>query len=84
MGRSKQRSGALNAAKISYGLYQCNECKKNTRRKDIEVNHKIAIGKFIDWDTFIERLFCDTSMLEVVCKSCHKLITKGQRKNGAI
>jgi len=79
-GRSKQRQGALNAAKISYGVYQCAECKKHTRRKDINVDHIIAIGRFTTFDLYIERLFCDSSGLRVLCKSCHKSKTKADMK----
>lgn len=75
-GRSKQRQGALNAAKISYGIYQCAMCKKHTRRKDIHVDHIVAVGKFTSFDLYIERLFCDTSGLRVLCKTCHKVKTK--------
>jgi 5-methylcytosine-specific restriction endonuclease McrA len=75
-GRSKQRQGALNAAKIAYGLYRCAECSTHTRRKDIHVDHIIAIGRFTTFDLYIERLFCDTSGLRVLCKTCHKVKTK--------
>lgn len=79
-GRSKQRQSALNAAKISYGIYQCAECKKSTRRKDIHVDHIIAVGKFTSFDIYIERLFCDTVGLRILCKPCHKIKTKADVK----
>lgn len=74
-GKSQQRRGALNAAKVSYGMYQCDECKLIHKRKDIDVDHIIPIGKFVTFDLYIERLFCDTSGLRVLCKPCHKLKT---------
>jgi 5-methylcytosine-specific restriction endonuclease McrA len=79
-GRSKQRQGALNAAKISYGLYRCAECKQTNKRKNIEVDHIVAIGRFTTFDLYIERLFCDTSGLRVLCKMCHKGKTKTDMK----
>lgn len=79
-GKSKQRQGALNAAKISYGIYKCAKCLKSTRRKDINVDHIIPVGKFSTFDLYIERLFCDTSGLRVLCKSCHKVKTKADVK----
>lgn len=79
-GRSKQRRDALNVAKISYGLYQCEQCKSHTRRKDINVDHIIAIGKFTTFDIYIEKLFCETSGLRVLCKACHKIKTKSDIK----
>lgn len=80
-GRSQQRYGALNAAKISYGTYKCANCLKPTRRKDINVDHIIPVGKFTTFDLYIERLFCDTSGLMVLCKSCHKIKTKSDVNN---
>jgi 5-methylcytosine-specific restriction endonuclease McrA len=84
-GRSKQRHSALKSAKIDYGKYRCASCGKIYRRKEIEVDHIIAVGKFKDFDTYIERLFCDSNGLAVLCKGCHKKKTmKDNRrmKNG--
>ena len=33
------------------------------------------IGKFIDWNTFVERLFCPASNLQMLCKECHQIKT---------
>jgi len=74
--RSKQRQSALKLARISYGLYTCGECKSTCKRKEIEVDHIIPVGKFITFDLYIERLFCDTKGLRVLCKECHKAKTK--------
>lgn len=78
--KSKQRQGALNAAKISYGLYKCSDCKQTHKRKNIEVDHIIAIGRFTTFDLYIERLFCDTSGIRVLCKPCHKVKTKSDKQ----
>jgi hypothetical protein len=79
-GRSKQRQSALYNAKVAYGQYRCAKCCKIYRRKEIEVDHIIAVGKFKDFDTYIERLFCDSSKLAVLCKDCHKKKTKIDNK----
>jgi hypothetical protein len=75
-GRSKQRQGALKRAKVKYGHYRCECCLQVYRRKDIEVDHIKAVGRFVDWDTYIERLFCDSNKLAVLCKKCHSIKTK--------
>jgi 5-methylcytosine-specific restriction endonuclease McrA len=75
-GRSKQRQSALKSARVSYGKYKCAHCGKIFRRKEIEVDHRVAVGKFVSFDLFIERLFCDSSGLDVVCKGCHKSKSK--------
>lgn len=75
-GRSKQRQNALKKAKIKYGHYKCECCGEVFRRKDINVDHIVAIGRFKDWDTYIKRLFCESNKLAVLCISCHAEKTK--------
>jgi len=80
-GKSLQRNGALKSAKVERGKYRCACCGKVFRRKDIEVDHKVAVGRFIDFDTYVERLFCDTKGLQVLCRLCHKNKTKKDIKS---
>jgi 5-methylcytosine-specific restriction endonuclease McrA len=80
-GRSKQRSSALRAAKISYGKYECADCGEIFKRKEIEVDHKIPVGRFEGFDKYIERLFCDSRYLQILCKSCHKKKTAKDRRS---
>lgn len=75
-GRSKQRKFALYNAKVEYGKYRCAGCGKIYRRREIEVDHIVAVGKFVDFDTYIEKLFCDSDKLAVLCKNCHKKKTR--------
>ena len=82
--RSKQRQSALKQARLSYGLYSCGNCGGSHKRKEIEVDHIIPVGKFITFDLFIERLFCDTKGLKVLCKDCHKIKTKMDKKKMSI
>lgn len=82
--RSKQRQSALKAARISYGLYTCEECTFPHKRKDIEVDHIVPVGRFVTFDLYIERLFCDTKGLRVLCKPCHKAKTKIDKKKMSI
>lgn len=59
--------------------YTCNGCKLEFPAKDVQVNHKepvIPLTGFVSWDDVIERLFCEKDGLEVLCKPCHKIITK--------
>ena len=79
-GRSKQRQAALKTAKVAYGQYKCANCSGIFRRKNIQVDHIIAVGKFIDFNQYIERLFCDAKGLRVLCRECHKEKTKQDRK----
>lgn len=73
-------------AHVSRGLYKCDCCgqevaptiydeDKRKRVKNIFVDHTIpiidpAVG-FTTWDECIERMFCDSDNLQLLCKACH-------------
>lgn len=68
-------------ARIERGLYTCAICKQPTRSKNIQVDHIVpVVGSegFVDWDTFIERLFCEKEGFQAVCKCCHSDKTKSE------
>jgi hypothetical protein len=72
-------------ARVSRGVYLCNCCKqhvpytvpekgKSGRVRNIQVNHKVPVSVpngWDGWDNWINRLFCDSSGLEVLCTNCH-------------
>ncbi len=63
--------------------YKCNQCKNDFPAKEVEVNHIVPVvptSGFTTWDEVIERMFCEKNGLEVVCKPCHKAITKEENK----
>lgn len=78
------RYQALNAAKVSRGVYKCAGCKKDFARKDIQVDHiQPIVGSegFTTWDDYITRLFCEAEGLQVLCKDdCHKEKTRLERE----
>jgi len=63
--------------------YKCNKCKNEFTSKDVEVDHiKPVIDPkkgFQSWDKYIERLFCDETNLQVLCKTCHKIKTDKEK-----
>jgi len=63
--------------------YTCAKCQEDYTSKDVEVDHiepVVSVGDgFIDWNVFIERLFCPIENLQVLCKPCHKKKTKEER-----
>lgn len=72
-------------------FYKCARCMEEFVAKDIQVNHKIPVvptSGFDNWDSVIERMFCEKEGLEAVCVPCHKAITKqenNERKvNGTV
>jgi 5-methylcytosine-specific restriction endonuclease McrA len=63
--------------------YQCNECKGWYPDKQINVDHIIPAGTLTcssDLPGFIERLFCETNNLQVLCTVCHDRKTKHERE----
>lgn len=74
--------------------YQCAICKRWFKSSDIAVDHisPVVLDGFKDWNTFIERLFCDKDNLQVLCSyklkdiklhggevSCHLKKTREER-----
>jgi len=70
--------------------YTCAKCLDIFPAKEVEVNHilpVIPLSGFTSWDETIERMFCEAPGFEVLCKPCHKLVTKQEnieRKNDPI
>lgn len=63
--------------------YKCAKCLDIFPAKEVEVNHIVPVVPltgFTTWDETVERLFCEQSGLEVVCKPCHKSITKQENQ----
>ena len=63
--------------------YACSTCNSSFPAKEVQVDHIEPVVDpkvgFIDWDTFISRLFCEAENLQVLCKSCHSKKTKQER-----
>lgn len=62
-------------ARISRGKYRCNHCEAVFGPKEIDVDHIDPVVDpqtgFVDWNTYIERLFVEEEGLQVLCKECH-------------
>jgi 5-methylcytosine-specific restriction endonuclease McrA len=64
--------------------YKCASCNKLFVAKEVQVDHIEPVVSpmtgFIDWNTFITRLFCTTSNLQVLCKGCHSVKSDKEKK----
>jgi 5-methylcytosine-specific restriction endonuclease McrA len=64
--------------------FKCSLCKKDFPQSKIQVDHIFPIINpkkgFIDWNTFVERLFCEKKNLQVLCKPCHKIKTNLEKE----
>ncbi len=64
-------------------FYKCAECGGEFTSTNVQVDHYEPVVDpvkgFVDWDTFIERLFCEENNLQVLCKKCHSVKTKEEK-----
>lgn len=71
-----ERTKAKNRGRIERGVYRCNRCKNEFPAKSIQLDHRIPVvdpdSGFTGWSDYIERLFCDASGYQVLCRPCHK------------
>jgi 5-methylcytosine-specific restriction endonuclease McrA len=63
--------------------YCCNACGQWTKSTAVAVDHITPVidvqAGFVDWNQFVDRLFCDASNLQVICDTCHNAKTQGER-----
>lgn len=62
--------------------YECADCKQLFDGKNVSVDHIEPVGTLLkksDIADFIEKLFCSTDKLQVLCDNCHDLKTYMER-----
>jgi len=63
--------------------YLCAGCGNYVSSTKVAVDHIIPVisveDGLLDWNTFKERLFCDKSNLQVLCRGCHDVKTSSER-----
>jgi len=74
--RWRPRTEARRRAKVAYGKYRCEVCKKTHAAKDTQLDHVIPVVDpekgFTTWDDFIARLFVGDGGWQLLCHDCHK------------
>lgn len=75
-----ERKEAIKSARVARGKYRCAMCKgENFGPKEIQLDHIQPVIDphvgFVDWNTYIERLFCDVPNWQLLCKPCHNTKT---------
>lgn len=87
----------LKDARVRRGVYKCAGCEQQVpastsvrgkRVKNAVVDHILPVIDpevgFTSWDDYVDRLFCETENLQVLCHNCHEEKTnneKAQAKN---
>lgn len=73
------RKDAIKAARLERGIYKCNICEGKFGPKEIQLDHIEPViheeDGFIDWNNYLNRLFCDEQGFQVLCKPCHEAKT---------
>jgi 5-methylcytosine-specific restriction endonuclease McrA len=69
--------------KLAYH-YECAKCNGQFVSADVQADHILPVVDtkegFVDWNTYIDRLFCDISNFQILCRSCHALKTADEKK----
>jgi hypothetical protein len=62
--------------------FTCNMCKGEFPAKEVQVDHVDGVicpyTGFVDWNTYVDRLFCSDDNLQVLCTDCHDEKTRGE------
>lgn len=78
---SPDRKQALRRALLRTGWYRCSDCGRETEKP--KVDHVEPIGAFVDWNEFVDSLFCHEVNLLIKCMECHKAKTKAESQERA-
>lgn len=77
------RYTTMNKARVERGKYRCALCSTIVGRKDIKLDHIHPVVDpttgFIDWNTYIARMFVEEAGYQAICDSCHDAKTAGER-----
>ena len=71
---------AMDNARVSRGIYQCNSCKELFKKHEIQKDHiqpvvSVNAEKVNDMNSYVETLFCGPENIQILCKPCHALKT---------
>jgi 5-methylcytosine-specific restriction endonuclease McrA len=73
------RNEALKASRVQRGLYKCASCQLVFKKQEVHLDHidpviDVKTG-FTNFEEYINRLYCDVSGYQVICKTCHSAKT---------
>lgn len=73
-------------ARVERGKYKCASCEGIFGNKEVVLDHiepviDPEVG-FVDWNSYIERLFCQKEGFQVLCQECHDIKTELEDRLG--
>lgn len=77
------RNQVKQEAKVSRGYYRCAKCGDVFHYKQIQIDHiepVIAVTGWVDYNTYVARLFCGVDGMQVLCRGCHAKKTKKENQ----
>lgn len=79
-----ERTKAIQAARVDRGIYKCASCLQVSKIKGMHIDHIVPVVDptigFVNWDMYINRLFCKADNLQLLCKPCHTIKTDKERE----
>lgn len=63
-------------------MYRCASCGGHFPMKQIKADHidpVVGPEGFVDWNTFIDRLYVEVDGFQAVCETCHQKKTNAER-----
>ena len=64
--------------------YRCADCMRSFPQKHVRADHikpvVDPVRGFVDWNTYVERLFVELDGFQCLCKECHDAKTARERK----
>jgi 5-methylcytosine-specific restriction endonuclease McrA len=72
----------IQRARRSRGRYECASCNNLFSKKETQVDHIDPVVDpkvgYVDLETWVKRLLCDDSNLQVICTECHSKKTSSE------
>jgi len=79
------KNDVLKIARVKPATFKCAKCGGEFERADVAVDHVHPVidplTGFVNWDVYINRLFCDAQGLQVLCLPCHNAKTQTENKS---
>ncbi len=81
--RSPAPQALLKEKRVAPNTWLCSACGGRFNRKEIRIDHiepVVAVTGFVDWNTYVERMFCGTGGLQLMCLRCHDVKCVDERR----
>ena len=77
------RAAAFRRARVSRGVYRCENCTGEFKRRDLHADHEtpvVDVTGYQSMDDYIMRLFIPAGGYNIYCKACHEIKTQEENK----